>query len=90
MDVSLKKDIKHLRICDYIRVTIDKEPTWLIVTSFVGKNEIIGIPLYEETADRLDTQPHIRVFRQSVTGCRKHRDWDELEIAPWLFRHKHI
>ena len=90
MNVSLEKDIKHLRICDYIQVIIDKEPTWLIVTSFVGNNEIIGIPLYEETADRLDTQPHIRVFRQSVTRCRKHRDWDELEIAPWLFRHKHI
>jgi len=90
MDASFKKDINHLRICDYIQVNIDKEATWLIVTSFVGKNEIIGIPLYEETAARFDTQPPIRIFRQSVIRCRKHRDWDELEIVPWLHRYKNI
>lgn len=90
MDHSFEKDIKHLRICDYIQVTIDKEPTWLIVTSFVGRNEIIGIPLYEESAARIDLQPHVRVFKQSVIKCRKHRDWDELEIVPWLHSHKHI
>jgi len=90
MDVSLEKDIKHLRICDYVQVRLDKQPTWLIVTSFVGNNEIIGIPLYEESVARLDSQPHVQIFKQSVIKCRNHRDWDELEIVPWLHSHRHI
>ena len=86
----LRKEIRYLRVCDYVQVRLGEETTWLIVTSFVGNNEIIGIPLYAESAHGLDLQPHVRVFRQTVMKCRKHRDWDELEIVPWLFKHKNI
>ena len=90
MQDMLKKEISYLRVCDYVQVSLGDEPTWLIVTSFVGKNEIIGIPLYEESVAGIDSQPHVRVFKQSVMKCQKHRDWDELEIVSWLFKHRNI
>ncbi len=88
MNDSVEKDIRYLRICDYVQVNIGDEPTWLIVIDFVGKNELIGIPLYEETLHSACCQPRVRVFKNAVISCRKHREWDELEITPWLARHR--
>ena len=73
-----------MRVCDYVQVNLAGELTWLVVIDFVGKNEIIGIPLYEETYLKTENLPRVRVFKQSIIRCRKHRDWDELDFIPWI------
>ena len=54
MNDLLKKEMRYLRVCDYVQVRLDEEPTWLVVTGFVGNNEIVGIITETDLSHTID------------------------------------
>ena len=85
---NLSEQINNLQVGDFVLVKIDGEPTWFNVIRFIGKNELVGIPMYEETYERVGNQPQVRIFKQTIMQCKKLKDWKDPRFFTWLAVHK--
>jgi len=79
-----------LQVGDFVQIFLDDDLTWLHIVNFIGKHEIVGIPLFPEIFDQTCHHPRVRIFKQQVIQCSKRSEWDSPDFFMWLAKQKII